>query len=200
MSLCINSNLDLSTCHSTAVASSLPIAANLFIFQCAPSLHLCSDRCCSLGACGQPLASWRGRQEHRQVCDDQRHERHAYREVTGGAGVRLVVFALAQPVLYAEDDGGPGRKTSVSSRVNRYCFSKHQFKVDLFSVCDVRLGLEHCCPSSDIGASSSRLFFEAWGDSYHPMYRLRMKMAAIGKVWDMVEETSGPLSLAIGSW
>lgn len=141
MPLCINSNLDLSACHLTAVASSLPIATNLFIFQCAPCLHLCSDRCCSLGTCGQPLASWRGRQEHGQVCDDQRHERHAYREVAGGAGVRLVVFALAQPVLYAEDDGSPIRKHRISSRTVNVFLSQPQIKVGLLGVCEVKTGL-----------------------------------------------------------
>lgn len=36
--------------------------------------------------------------------------------------------------------------------------------------------------------------------TYHPMYRLRVNMAAMGSVCDSVEDISAPSLLANGSW
>lgn len=71
----------------------------------------------SLCSCSRSLRSRRRGQEHWQVCDDKRHQRHAHREVPGRARVLLVVLALAQPVLDAEYHGCPIERVGTVSIV-----------------------------------------------------------------------------------
>ncbi len=126
----------------------------------------------------------------------ERRTRHGHAKVARGAVALLGVLALAEPALEAEDDGGPvefcrQRVGHVDGTWWMWWMWWSGGRAHVGRYPGARVARE---------GSAGPGWAVVSGRAYHPMYLLRMKMAAMGRVEERVDWNSTASPFGGGSW